>query len=82
MWYMGGGPSSQETPAMVSSWNPRTESWYTNMAYENSSTIAEALTSCYSLLEGSWSTRSEGYKFLSEPKLTLSVIGGGYNGPP
>ena len=27
------------------------------------------MTSCYSLLEASWSTRSDNYKFLSEPKL-------------
>merc|ERR1712030_33096 len=39
------------------------------MAYENSTTIADSLTSCYALLEASWSTRSENYKFLSESKL-------------
>ena len=54
---------------MVSNWNPRTETWYTNMAMENSSTIAESLTSCYALLEGAWGARSEGYKLVSEPKL-------------
>ena len=67
----GGGTStqSQESSDMVSSWNPKTETWYTNMAMKNSSTIAESLTSCYALLEGAWSARSEGFKFISEPKL-------------
>ena len=31
--------------------------------------IGDALTSCYSLLESSWSVRSEGVRFLSELKL-------------
>ena len=68
---MGGGPSTEAIPTMAPGWNPKTEDWYTSISrsYENSTSIGDALTSCYSLLEASWSTRSENYKFLSESKL-------------
>ena len=70
---MGGGPSSEATTIAPNTpgWNPKMEDWYTSISrsYENSTTIGDALTSCYSLLEASWSTRSENYKFLSESKL-------------
>ena len=74
MWYMGSGtstqpPEPQESSDMVSAWNPHTETWYSNMAMENSSTISESLASCYALLESSWSTRSAGNRFISEPRL-------------
>merc|ERR1712237_74391 len=69
-----GGPSTQPPEPqlsldMVSTWNPQSESWYSKMSMENSSTISESLTSCYALLEASWSTRSAGNRFISEPRL-------------
>ena len=58
---------------MVSTWQPQAESWYSTMTFENSSAISEALSSCYALLEGAWSSRSENYKLLSETKLRHSL---------
>ena len=70
---MGGGASKEVTTASPSTpgWNPQREEWWTSVSssYENITSIGDALTSCYSLLEASWSTRSENYKFLSETKL-------------
>ena len=70
---MGGGASKEVTTASPSTpgWNPQREEWWTSVSssYENITSIGDALTSCYTLMEASWSTRSENYKFLSETKL-------------
>merc|ERR1711873_342652 len=56
---------------MFGNWNAARESWWTNtsLTYENITSVGDALTSCYSLLESSWSVRSEGLRFLNELKL-------------
>ena len=74
MWYMGQAQSQTPEPQlsgdMVStSWNPKIESWYSEMTMENSSTISESLTSCYGLLESSWSARSSGSRIISESRI-------------
>ena len=58
-------------PGTIGHWNPAREEWWTSVSssYENITTVGDALTSCWSLLESSWSIRSEGYRFLSDYKL-------------
>ena len=74
----GNSTSRQEvlpSKLMFSKWNVARESWWTSTSstYENITSIGDALTSCYSLLESSWSVRSEGMRFLSELKLCHSL---------
>ena len=51
------------------------EAWWTATAstYENITSIGDALTTCYSLLESSWLVRSKGLRFLNELKLRHSL---------
>ena len=51
------------------------ESWWTSTSssYENITSICDALTTCCSLLESSWSIRREGLQFLNELKLRYSL---------
>ena len=68
---MGGGESKISeaastpigaSPGPVGHWNPAREEWWTSVSssYENITTVGDALTSCWTLLESSWSIRSEG----------------------
>ena len=43
------------------------------MKYENSSTVSEALSSCYGTLEATWSSKSGNYRLVSETKLQNSI---------
>ena len=77
---MGGGisTSGQEvlsSKSMFRTWTAARESWWTltSSSYENITSIGNALTSCYLLLESSWSVRSEGLRFLSKVKLRHSL---------
>ena len=69
--YMGGGQSTEapttEVPAV------ELESWFTEMKYENSTTVSEALSSCYGALENTWSSKSGNYRVVSETKLRTSI---------
>merc|ERR1712240_395567 len=60
---------------MFGKWALARESWWTSTSstYENITSIGDALTTCYSLLESGWSVRSEGLRFLSELKLRHSM---------
>ena len=78
---MGGGisTSGQEvlsSKSMFGTWTAARESWWTSTSssYENITSVGEALTSYYLLLESSWSVRSEGLRFLSEVKLCHSLL--------
>ena len=71
---MGNSTSGQEalsSKSMFGKWTPARESWWTSTSsnYENITSVGDALTTCYSLLESSWSVRSKGFRFLSELKL-------------
>ena len=71
---MGNSTSGQEalsSKSMFGKWTPARESWWTSTSstYENITSVGDTLTSCYSLLESSWSVRSKGLRFLSELKL-------------
>ena len=75
---MGNSTSGQEvltSKSMFGQWTAARETWWTSTSstYENITSIGDALTSCYSLLESSWSVRSEGLRFLSELKLCHSL---------
>ena len=78
---MGGGESKtsgQETMAsraMFRMWTAQRESWWTSTSssYENITMVGDTLTACYSLLESSWSVRSEGLCFFNEYKLRHSL---------
>ena len=75
---MGNSTSGQEvlsSKSMFGKWNAARETWWTSTSsmYENIMSIGDALTSCYSLLESSWSVRSEGVRFLSKLKLRHSL---------
>ena len=52
-------------------WSPEREQWWTSVSsqYENISSIGDALSCCYSLMESSWVRRSNGFKYLSDHKL-------------
>merc|ERR1712112_470246 len=60
---------------MFGNWNAARENWWmsTSSTYKNITSVGDALMSCYSLLESSWSVRSEGLRFLSELKLQHSM---------
>ena len=71
---MGNSTSRQEalsSKSMFGKWTPARETWWTSTSstYENITSVGDALTICYSLLESSWSVRSEGLRFLSKLKL-------------
>ena len=71
---MGNSSSGQEvltSKSMLGKWNVARENWWTSTSstYENITSIGDALTSCYSLLESSWSVRSEGMISLSKPEV-------------
>ena len=75
---MGNSTSGQEvlsSKSMFGNWNAARESWWTSTSstYENITSVGDALTTCYSLLESSWSVRSKGLRFLSELKLRHSM---------
>ena len=75
---MGNSTSGQEvlsSKSMFGKWNAARETWWTSTSstYENITSIGDALTSCYSLLESSWSVRSKGMYFLSKLKLHHSL---------
>merc|ERR1712240_103855 len=75
---MGKSTSGQEvlsSKSMFGKWNAARETWWTSTSstYENITSIGDASTSCYSLLESSWSVRSKGVRFLSELKLRHSL---------
>ena len=69
--YMGGGISTETPPTDIPA--VELEAWYTEMKYENSSTISEALSSCYGALENTWSSKSGDYRLVSETKLRSSI---------
>ena len=75
---MGNSTSGQTElsfKSMFGKWNAARENWWTSISstYENITLIGDALTRCYSLLESSWSVRSEGVRFLSELKFCHSL---------
>ena len=75
---MGNSTSGQtelSSKSMFGKWNAARENWWTSTSsmYENITSIGDALMSCYSLLESSWSVRSKGVQFLSELKLRHSL---------
>ena len=75
---MGNSTSGQQvltSKSMFGTWTAAREVWWTSTSstFENITTIGDALTSCYSLLESSWSVRSEGLIFLNELKLRHSL---------
>ena len=75
----GNSISGQEvlsSKSMFGTWTEARESWWTSTSstYENITSVDDALNSCYSLLESSWSVRSERLHFLSEVKLRHSLL--------
>ena len=49
------------------------EDWFTEMKYENSSTVSEALSSCYGALEHTWESKSGDYRLVRESKLRTTI---------
>ena len=78
---MGGGESktpgleTMTSRSMFGMLTAQREAWWTSTSssYENITSVGDALTTCYSLLESSWSMRSEGLCFLNEYKLRHSL---------
>ena len=69
------GQEQLSSRALLGGWTAERESWWTSTAstYENISSIGDALMTCYSMLESSWSVKSEGLLFLNEYKLHYSL---------
>ena len=62
---------STETPPTESP--VELEAWFTEMKFQNSTTISEALSSCYGVLSNTWDSKSGDYRLISEAKFRTSI---------